>query len=86
MLTSLEATKIAREAIAVLIDRSIEGIESCERKDEGFVVAVEVLESKGQIADYDILAVYELVIDQKSGDVVRYNRLARRKRSVATAA
>lgn len=80
MLTSLEATKIVREAVQVLIEKPIETVASCDRNDEGFVFTIEVCENKAPISDGDVLATYEIVIDRTNGEVLRYARLSRSRR------
>lgn len=83
MLTSLQATKIAREAVSILIERPLEAITGCERGAEGFVFSLEVCETKAHITDNDILATYEFLIDQESGEVLRYARTDRVRRAEA---
>ncbi|NRA29206.1 MAG: gas vesicle protein [Parvularculaceae bacterium] len=81
MLTSIQATKLAREAIDLLVEKPIEAVISCERNNDGFVVRVEICDTKAHIADNDILATYELCLDKETGDVLRYERLTRARRS-----
>ena len=81
MLTSIQATKLAREAIEVLVEKPIETVISCERTNDGFVIRIEVCDTKAHIADNDILAIYELSLDKEDGDVLRYERLTRARRS-----
>lgn len=83
MLSSLEATKIAREAVDVLIEKPIETVVGCDRDNDGFVFTIEVCDMKAHIADNDLLAVYEVKIDRKSGEVIRYARKSRFRRGDA---
>lgn len=81
MLSSIQATKFAREAIDVLVEKPIEAVIRCERTNDGFIVRVEICDTKAHIADNDILAIYELCLDKETGDVLKYERLNRSRRS-----
>ncbi|NYI84981.1 hypothetical protein HNR68_003611 [Saccharopolyspora hordei] len=59
-----------------LTGRQIEGVTSIERGDEGWLVGVEVVESRRVPDTADILAVYQAELDH-DGDLLSYRRVDR---------
>ncbi|WP_010313751.1 gas vesicle protein GvpO [Saccharopolyspora spinosa] len=76
---SLKAAQVARLAVRQvheLTGRQPEGVTSLERSERGWVVGVEVVESRRVPDTADILAVYEAELDD-DGDLVSYRRVDR---------
>jgi hypothetical protein len=70
------AGAVAREAAAQLYELTgyqIEGITAVHRDDDGWVVEVDVLELRRIPATTDVLATYEVEVDE-SGDLLGYRR------------
>lgn len=75
----LKAAQVARLAVRQvqeLTGRQPEGVTSLERSEAGWVVGVEVVESRRVPDTADILAVYEAELDD-DGDLVSYRRVDR---------
>ncbi|WP_223838414.1 gas vesicle protein GvpO [Saccharopolyspora pogona] len=78
----LKAAQVARLAVRQvheLTGRQPEGVTSLERSETGWVVGVEVVESRRVPDTADILAVYEAELDD-DGDLVSYRRVDRYSR------
>ena len=70
---------IAAEAAQQLVEltgREVEGITALERTDDGWVVEVDVLEVRRIPDTTDVLATYELTLDE-DGEIDGYRRLRR---------
>ncbi|RYU10670.1 gas vesicle protein [Nocardioides iriomotensis] len=70
---------IAAEAAQRLVEltgRDVEGITALERTDDGWVVEVDVLEVRRIPDTTDVLATYELTLDE-DGEIDGYRRLRR---------
>ena len=70
---------LAREAgeqLGQLTGRDVEGVTALERTDEGWRVHVEVLELRRIPETTDVLATYEITLDE-DGDIEGYRRLRR---------
>lgn len=63
----------ARDELAALTGRKVESVSGLEKTDEGWQVTVVVVELERIPASTDILATYEVVLDE-SGDIVNYHR------------
>ncbi len=81
-LTLAEAAQLGMRQIADFTGRSAEGVTSVEPGENGWFVEVEVLEDKHIPSSSDILALYEVVIDQ-DGDLQSYRRIRRYARGRA---
>ena len=71
--------EIAADAARQLVEltgRDVEGVTSLERTDDGWRVEVEVLEVRRIPDTTDVLATYELTLDE-DGDIEGYRRLHR---------
>ena len=64
------------EQLGQLTGRDVEGITALERTDDGWRVEVEVLELRRIPETTDVLATYELTLDD-DGDIDGYRRLRR---------
>lgn len=70
------AGAVAREAAAQLYEltgQEIEGITAVHRDDDGWVVEIDVLELRRIPATTDVLATYEVEVDE-NGDLMGYRR------------
>ena len=78
----LSTTDVARAAIdqlAGLAGHDVEGVVSVERNDSGWEIGVEVVESHRIPDTADILAIYQLRLDE-DGELVSYRRTKRYSR------
>jgi hypothetical protein len=66
----------AMNTLAELVGCPVEGITGIRRNDDGWVVEVEVLEVERVPETSDVLASYEVEIDQ-DGEIVEFRRLRR---------
>ena len=66
----------ALEELAELVGCPAEGVIGVRRDDDGWVVTVEVLEVGRVPETTDVLASYDVVVDEE-GDVMEYRRLRR---------
>jgi hypothetical protein len=62
--------------ISGLIDHDVESVISVQRNDEGWQVGVEVVESHRIPDSADILATYEVCVDE-DGELLSYRRTRR---------
>lgn len=76
------AARRAAELVATLAGRSPESVISIERADGGWRIGVEVVEVARIPDSADILAVYDVRIDE-DGDLISYERLHRYARGHA---
>jgi hypothetical protein len=75
----LSAGDVARSAMEQLADltaREPEGVTGLERNDDGWQVDVEVVESRRVPASTDVLATYEVLLDDR-GRLTGYQRAGR---------
>ncbi|MGH3757911.1 gas vesicle protein [Actinophytocola sp.] len=72
----------AREQIGALTAKSVEGVAAVEPVDNGWLVQVEVLEDQRIPSSSDMLALYEVEIDD-DGDLLAYRRTKRYPRGRA---
>jgi hypothetical protein len=79
--TALQVASEAARQLLELTGREAEGITGVERTDDGWQVQVEVVEVHRIPNTTDVLAVYELEVDE-DGDVQGYRRLRRYARGV----
>jgi Gas vesicle synthesis protein GvpO len=75
-LEAAEAAKFAVDHVTALTGREPEGITSLEPTDDGWLVGVEVVESRRVPDSTDVLAVYEAAVDH-DGRLVSYRRVDR---------
>lgn len=78
------ATQVAARAAQQLLEltgREAEGVTGLERSDDGWKVRVEVVEVRRIPDTTDVLALYEVEVDE-DGDLTGYRRLRRYARGV----
>ena len=73
----------AREQLEDLLERPVESVSSLERTHDGWVVALEVVELKRIPDSTDVLASYEMELDDDL-NLRRYQQVGRYNRSQAT--
>ncbi|GAA4693409.1 hypothetical protein GCM10023215_33340 [Pseudonocardia yuanmonensis] len=73
------AARRAAEEIVALTGRELESVVSIERRDEGWMIGVEVVETRRIPDSADILAVFEVEVDEH-GDLLGYKRTGRHSR------
>lgn len=73
---ALELCKLAIDVTQTITSRQPEVVSRCERRDDGWQVHVEVVDSKGRLADNDIMATYQLEFDAV-GELVKHERIRR---------
>lgn len=76
----LQIAMAARAVVQTITSKEPEVVSRCERQDPNWKVMVEVIETKARIDDNDLLASYEVEIDQH-GELVGYERVRRYKRA-----
>jgi hypothetical protein len=72
----LQFARRAMHTLADLVGCPAEGITGIRRNDDGWVVEVEVLEVERVPETSDVLASYEVEIDE-DGEIVKFHRLQR---------
>ena len=77
--------KKAREQLGELTGLNVGSTVSVQKADSGWYVQVEVVEKESLPSSQDILATYELAIDE-DGNVQNFSRIGLRKRSDVTSA
>jgi hypothetical protein len=83
-LPAREVAQAAIRAVTELIGRRPDGVVALEPTDNGWRVAVEVLEDERVPSSTDILAIYEAELDTE-GNLVAYRRTRRYQRGRADA-
>jgi hypothetical protein len=79
--TAASVAEAAGEQLAQLAGKEVEGVTGIERTDDGWKVQVEVLELRRVPSTTDVLAVYEVTMDE-DGDLEGYRRHERYVRGV----
>ena len=72
----VEVAKEAAEQLHALTGRDIEGVIGVQRDEDGWLVRVEVVESRRIPDSADVLAMYEAICDE-SGRLLEYRRVRR---------
>lgn len=80
--TATRVAGAAVEQLGQLAGKEVEGVTGVERTDDGWTVQVEVLELRRIPSTTDVLAVYEVTLDE-DGDLEGYQRQQRYVRGVA---
>ena len=75
-----QVVRRAIEQVAALTARPIEGVLGLERRDDGWVVTLEIVELKRIPDSTDVLGAYEVAIDEH-GELREYRRARRYYRS-----
>jgi len=79
-LGSMDAARRAVRQLAALTGREIEGVLGLRRTDEGWEIALEVLELERIPQSTDVLATYEVALDDH-GELREYRRVRRYARN-----
>ncbi|SEG99472.1 Gas vesicle synthesis protein GvpO [Nonomuraea solani] len=79
-LTAVTAGGMGVRHVSDLTTKEVEGITSVDPADDGWMVNVEVVEDRRIPSSGDILAVYQVKIDQE-GSLLSYRRTSRYRRS-----
>jgi Gas vesicle synthesis protein GvpO len=74
--SSVQLARQAMDTLADLVGCPAEGITGIRRNDDGWLVEVEVLEVERVPETSDVLASYEVEIDNE-GEIVEFRRLRR---------
>lgn len=75
----IELQKKVIPHITELLGKKPESISSIEKNSEGFTVLCDVLEKKSIPETYDLLKVFEFIVD-KEGKVIRFKQLRKIRR------
>lgn len=75
-----EAISWAKEELQMVTNLEISNVIGISRNEEGWRVNVEVIERKAIPNSYDLLGVYEVLLDEE-GSIVRYERKRVRRRA-----
>ena len=78
-MSAAEAAKAGLTQIADLTGKRPEGVTGVERSEDGWTVGVEVVEDRRIPSSTDILAIYEVELDQR-GELASYRRVRRYSR------
>ena len=79
--TASQVAARAAQQLLELTGKGVEGVTGLERTDDGWKVLVEVVEVRRIPDTTDILALYEVQVDE-DGDLMGYRRLRRYARGV----
>jgi Gas vesicle synthesis protein GvpO len=75
-LTIRRVGQIALDELSALVGCPAEGVTGIRRNDDGWIVTVEVMELGRVPETTDVMATYDVHVDQ-DGDVTEYQRLRR---------
>jgi len=76
LLTSATVITRARDELSALIGYKVDSVSGFERTDDGWRLAVTVVELPRIPASTDILATYDAILNE-AGDIINYHRGAR---------
>ena len=79
--TASQVAALAAQQLLELTGKGVEGVTGLERTDDGWNVHVEVVEVRRIPDTTDVLALYEVQVDE-DGDLMGYRRLRRYARGV----
>jgi len=79
--TASQVAARAAQQLLELTGKGVEGVTGLERTDDGWKVHVEVVEVRRIPDTTDVLALYEVQVDE-DGDLIGYRRLRRYARGV----
>lgn len=75
-----DAIAIARRSVTGITDQKIDSVSHCQRQPDGtWNVVVDVIDSRARMGDNDLLAAFEVHIDD-SGEVIFCSRTRRYRR------
>ena len=82
-LTTAQAAERAKKQISELIERQTSSVTAVSKDEKGWHVSLEMLERKAIPERMDLLASYDVLLDEE-GNVVEFDRGALRTRGEAT--
>jgi len=82
-LTTAQAVDQAKKQLSELIEREPSSVTAVSKDEEGWHVSVEILERKAIPEHMDLLARYDVLLDEE-GSIVKFDRGDLRTRSEAT--
>jgi hypothetical protein len=74
--TARQAVKAALRQVMDLTGKQAESITDVERREDGWMIGIEVVEDRRIPSSADILASYEAIVDQ-DGELIAYRRVSR---------
>jgi hypothetical protein len=74
--TARQAVKAALRQVMDLTGKQAESITNVERREDGWMIGIEVVEDRRIPSSADILASYEAIVDQ-DGELIAYRRVGR---------
>ena len=75
-----EAIAIARRSVTGITDQTIDSVAHCQKQESGvWHVVVDVIESSARMGDNDLLAAFEVHVDE-TGEVIYCSRTRRYRR------
>jgi len=77
-----DAMSLARRTVALFTELAVDGVVSCARREGGWCVVVDAIESPARMGDNDMLATYEVLLTT-DGEVEGFERTGRYHRSDA---
>lgn len=77
-----QAMALARNAVALFTELTVDAVVSCGRAESGWRVVVDVVESPARMGDNDLLATYEVTM-AADGEVEGFARTGRYHRADA---
>ena len=80
-MNAIELTRRARAAVKELLELPFEAIARCAPEGEGWIVEVDVMETKAKLPDNDIVARYSFKFDGL-GEVASFERIKRSTRAI----
>jgi hypothetical protein len=80
-LNTIELIRRARSAVKELLELPFETVARCAPDGEGWVVEVDVIETKAKLPDNDIIARYQFKFDSL-GEIAAFERVKRSTRAV----
>lgn len=75
----LELQKMAFPSIAELLGKAPDSVSSIEKNSEGWAVVCNILEKKAVPETFDLLKVFEVILD-KEAKIVRFKQLKKIRR------
>lgn len=80
-----DAMSLARRTVALFTELAVDGVVSCARREGGWTVVVDAIESPARMGDNDLIATYQVLL-AGDGEVEGFERTGRYHRSDAARA
>jgi hypothetical protein len=77
-----DAMTLARRAVALFTELQVDTVVSCAKKEGGWLVVVDAIESAARMGDNDMLATYHVTLSM-DGEVEGFERTGRYNRADA---